>query len=303
MADLNHIPGLKAKLGAVRARLGRLAFVRAFWPLLVFAGLYLALALLGVFRAMPATLAAGGILSSLIIAILLALRGARTWHQPQAGEALDLLDRQSPLRPLSGLMDRPATVGGAAQALWVENARRLRAALDDLSMPSFSGAWRQLDPAFLRFALPALLAGLFLLAGPERGARLQAAFSPNLGALAGADALRVEAWITPPAHTGRPPIFLEAGMDPIRVPAGSEVTLRAFHRAAPDLLLDTGPKRTRRWSSCSRTVTPRKPEPSPTTTPLSAVPCMTARPKAMPAASSTVREISTLGSVFTIAPA
>ncbi|MEM1151265.1 MAG: DUF4175 family protein, partial [Pseudomonadota bacterium] len=66
---------------------------------------------------------------------------------------------------------------------------------------------------------------------------LQQAFVPNLGALAGADSLRVEAWITPPSHTGRPPIFLEAGMDNIRVPAGSQVTLRAFNRTAPTLVL------------------------------------------------------------------
>ncbi|MCI4643666.1 MAG: DUF4175 domain-containing protein [Hyphomonadaceae bacterium] len=239
MAELKQIPGLRAKLGAVRARLGRLAFARAFWPVLLFIAVYLAVALLGGFQRLPSTLAAGTTLAGFLIAALLLVRGLRVWQRPSADDARDLLDRQSDLRPVSGLLDRPAASHGPAQALWNAHARRLRGAVADLKTPNFWKDWRRLDPAFLRFALPVLLIGLFVAAGSQTEARLRSALVPNLGALAGADALRVEAWITPPEHTGRPPIFLEAGMGEIRVPAGSQVTLRAFHRAAPELVLET----------------------------------------------------------------
>lgn len=240
MAELRDIPGLKAKLGAVRGRLGRLAFVRAFWPLMLFASLYLGAALLGGFQEVSPPLAAGFTLGGFLFALLLLVRGLRHWRHPSAEEARDLLDRQSDLRPVSSLLDRPAAPHGEAQALWKAHARRLRTAIGELKVPGFWADWQKLDPAYLRFAVPLLLIGAFVLAGPQREARLQSAFMPNLGALAGADALRVEAWITPPDHTGRPPIFLEVGMGELRVPAGSEVTLRAFHRAAPELVLETG---------------------------------------------------------------
>ncbi|MEM1151416.1 MAG: DUF4175 family protein, partial [Pseudomonadota bacterium] len=237
MADLKNLPGLKAKIGGTRARLGRLAFVRAFGPAIAFLLVYMTAALLGLFDQVSSVLGAGIGLSALIVTALLVLRGLRLWSRPKAGEAEALLDRQSALRPLSSLADRPASATPAGQSLWRAHTTRLVAELETLSVPGFWAEWRKADPAFLRFALPVLLlAGLFV-AGTERIDRLQQAFVPNLGALAGADALRVEAWITPPSHTGRPPIFLEAGMDNIRVPAGSQVTLRAFNRTAPTLVL------------------------------------------------------------------
>lgn len=239
MAELREIPGLKAKLGAVRGRLGRLALARAFWPFFLFAGLYLAAALLGVFQFVPPTVAAGITICSFLVAALLLVRALRVWQRPGEAEARDLLDRQSDLRPVSGLLDRPASPAGPAQALWRAHALKLRAAVAELKVPGFWSDWRRLDPAFLRFVLPAALVGLFFLAGAQRDPRLHAAFVPNIGALAGADALRVEAWITPPDHTGRPPIFLEADMGELRVPAGSQITLRAFHRAAPELVMET----------------------------------------------------------------
>ena len=94
MAELREIPGLKAKLGAVRGRLGRLALARAFWPFFLFAGLYLAAALLGVFQFVPPTVAAGITICSFLVAALLLVRALRVWQRPgeaeaRAGEPLD----------------------------------------------------------------------------------------------------------------------------------------------------------------------------------------------------------------------
>ena len=239
MAELTAIPGLKAKLRAARARLGRLAFLRAFWPALLFIAVYFAIALAGGLDLVSPAVAAGISLFSLLAVILLGLRGWRRWQRPQPGEARTALDRQSDLRPLTGLSDRPAKPTQPGQRLWHAHGQKLEAAARTLKVPNFSDEWRALDPAYLRFAVPVLLIGLAVFAGPQLTNRLATALQPDVGALAGADDIRVEAWITPPRHTGRPPVFLEADMDSVRVPAGSEITLRAFNRSAPTLRLDT----------------------------------------------------------------
>lgn len=246
MADLNAIPGLSGKLAATRGRLGRLAFVRAFWPALLFVGVFLVAALLGLFQRLPANIAAGASLASLLVLALLVLRGWRTWSRPDPDAARELLDAQSPLRPVAGLSDRPAVPSGPSASLWQAHMERLKDAASRLAVPSLARDWRALDPAFLRYVLPAIVLALLLAVGSERGDRLSAALQPNLGALAGAGELRIEAWITPPAHTGRAPIFLEPGMTDLRVPGGSTVTLRAFNRSAPELALATEDGRTKR---------------------------------------------------------
>lgn len=238
MAELNAIPGLKAKLRATRARLGRLAFLRAFWAPLLLAALYLGFALAGGLGALSASVAAGVSLASLLGIVLLMLRARARWRRPEAGEARRALDRQSELRPLASLTDRPAQPTPDGQRLWSVHSAQLEAAARQLSTPRFASEWRALDPAFLRLIVPAVLIGLAVFAGPQLGERLRSALQPDVGALVGADDIRVEAWITPPRHTGRPPVFLEADMDGVRVPAGSEITLRAFNRAAPSLRLD-----------------------------------------------------------------
>ncbi|MEM9739708.1 MAG: DUF4175 family protein [Pseudomonadota bacterium] len=245
MAKLNDIPGLRAKIGDTRARLGQLAFVRAFGPALAFILTYSAAALFGLFERVSSVVGAGLGSSAILITVLLSLRGWRTWKRPTRTEARAVLDRQSPRRPISGLTDRPVSSTRDGQSLWKAHTDRLMADAIHLPVPRFWMAWRRADPAFLRFVLPVLFAGALIFAGADRADRLKQAFVPNLGALAGADNIRVEAWITPPSHTGRPPIFLEAGMQDIRVPAGSTVTLRAFNRSAPALVLSTEKERIR----------------------------------------------------------
>ncbi|MEL6568266.1 MAG: DUF4175 family protein, partial [Pseudomonadota bacterium] len=237
MAELNTLPGLKAKIGDTRARLGQLAFARAFGPLVGFLLAYLAAALFGLFNHVSSVVGAGISLSALLISALLLLRGLRAWRRPSRADAEAMLDRQSSLRPISGLADRPVSATREGQSLWHAHGTKLKQDALHLRVPRFWAEWRRLDPAFLRFVLPAILVGALIFAGPARTDRVQQAFLPNLGALAGADSLRVEAWITPPPHTGRPPVFLEAGMQDVRVPSGSVVTLRAFNRSAPSLVL------------------------------------------------------------------
>ena len=232
--------GLKtiaAKVAATRRRLGQLAFGRAFWPLFVFVILFLAMALAGVFDALPPALGAVLALLFLIGGIIFLLRGTRRYAPVTEEAARRLLDEQSPLRPVSSLTDRPADPSRGAQALWVRHRDRLVEAVRQLKPPSLSADWQRLDPFRLRYVLPAALLGIAVLAAGEGPGRLLRALNPDYGALVGADDMKVEAWVTPPDHTGRAPIFLKPGLNDVRVPAGSEITLRTEAPSAPRLVL------------------------------------------------------------------
>ncbi|MFN7055698.1 DUF4175 domain-containing protein [Hyphomonas sp.] len=224
---------LGAKLAATRRRLLFLAIGRAGWPVFVFVSGFLALALAGVFTPLSPFLRTAILLPLLLLGAGLALYGWRRFQLPQDAEVRQLLDQQSELRPISSLMDRPVASGPVPASLWQTHRARLLAELRNLRPPSLAAEWRALDKYHLRFVLPALVLVLALLAGPAAPGRLSQAFMPDVGALAGADRMVVEAWVTPPDYTGRAPIFLQAGTDSVRIPIGSEVTLRTQAASAP----------------------------------------------------------------------
>jgi uncharacterized protein (TIGR02302 family) len=79
-----------------------------------------------------------------------------------------------------------------------------------------------------------MLVATFFAAGDERAMRLGAAFDWN-GVLAPTN-VRVDAWITPPLYTGKPPVILSAAnkeaaalpaSGPLAVPAGSTLIVRS----------------------------------------------------------------------------
>src|SRR5208282_5748899 len=82
----------------------------------------------------------------------------------------------------------------------------------------------------LRFAALMLALSAAIVAGPERYARLAAAFEWRDAAGAAA-AQRLDAWIDPPAYTGAPPILLDVSprqaAERLVAPEGSIVVVRA----------------------------------------------------------------------------
>jgi hypothetical protein len=228
---------INAKVSATWRTLTLFALGRAFWPLFVFTCLFIAMALAGVFdRIQPAI----GAVMTLVFFIgggLLLLRGLRRYDAPTRQAALEALDRQSDLRPLTSLTDRPADPSRGAQTLWRHHRARLLSELGNLHPPSLSAAWKALDPYFLRAILPAALLAIAVIAWSDAPGRVYRAFAPDYGALMGADDMVVEAWITPPEHTGRAPIFLKPGLNDVRIPKGSEVTLRTQAPSAPSLVM------------------------------------------------------------------
>lgn len=217
-----------------RARLA-LAAERA-WPplalLLAVAALFAGLSWMGLWTAV----------GPLVRVALLALFGAglavpllalARLHLPGRAEAIARIeaDSQRPHRPLTAFGDAPASTDDpVTRALWAAHRARVAAEIATLRVAPPAPKLYRRDPFALR-----TLAGLVLFVGVFAGAgdyagRLGDAFAP-LGPPPAAQAARLDAWIAPPAYTGRAPVFLtgEAGREgprTVRVPAGSELIVR-----------------------------------------------------------------------------
>jgi len=248
LAELKRIKGLMAKIALTRAHLVILRAFGAFGPMILLLAGFVALALFGVFDALSAPMQAVLALLFLGLTVLFGWRGWRRFRLPTELEARNGLDRDTDLRPIASLTDRPADPAPDGHILWQAHLDRLRIAAAKLKLPTFGRQWQTVDPFYLRAAVPAVLAVAFVVAGSQSGGRLSRALSPDIGAMMGGQNIRVEAWIVAPDHTRHPPVFLKLGAQDVRVPAGSVVTIRAQARSAPKLVSRSeGRRRTTRF--------------------------------------------------------
>ncbi len=204
-----------------KVRLARLAllFERAWprlWILLAIAAVFICVSWLGLWPGLPQVWHIGllGIFGLAAAASLVHI--VRT---PAASreEAIRHIERRSgvPHRPASTYEDTlsPTTDDPATQALWQAHKARISAMLERLHVGAPSPRADRYDPLALRALL---LFGVLLLGvavGDSASDRLRAAFRfgvPTLGSEA-----RLDAWVTPPAYTGRPPIILVDGSRPM----------------------------------------------------------------------------------------
>ncbi len=235
MASLDRIQGVQSLINRTRRRLRDIALWRAYWPLITLVSVYLIAALLGIFEQTPKPLAAFATLLVFTGIVIALLRGIRRYRKPAESEAISALDVQDELRPLSSLRDRPSRPDTSSVALWKAHQTRLSDAARRLKVPRFTGIWKAIDPLFLRLVLPAVLVSLAALNGAQTHSRLASALTPDYGSLFGAENVRIEAWVTPPAYSGRAPIFLKDDQLQARVPRGSVMTLRVQAPSAPKL--------------------------------------------------------------------
>tara|TARA_R110000824_G_scaffold118960_2_gene271507 strand:+ start:124350 stop:126938 length:2589 start_codon:yes stop_codon:yes gene_type:complete len=222
------------------------------WAAAALTGLFIACALMGGFDDLPlglhwAALAAFGIMIATAL-----WRGLRGFRWPDRQAALQHLETASGLahQPLSAYEDMPAE-GSGDPALWRAHQNWISQRLSRLKLGLVSPGLSTRDPYALRSIVVLLLVIGVTGTGDGRLTRISEAFFPGVGA---ARALTIEAWITPPAYTGQPPVYLERGQDdtasdskivtlaanaPARVPAGSTLSLRAHGlRNAPQLATD-----------------------------------------------------------------
>ena len=208
------------------------------WPhlarFLTVAGLFLVLSWAGLWLVLPFAARALGLGLFLILA-LVALAPLIGFRWPSRQDALGRLDRGTGIRhrPATTLTDTLTTLDPVALALWqaqrertLASIKRIRAGLPSPRLPFH-------DPWALRGLIVVLMVATYVAAGDERKIRLAAAFDWN-GVFAG-DNVRVDAWVTPPLYTARPPIILSAAnkeaalpaSGPLAVPAGSTLIVRS----------------------------------------------------------------------------
>ena len=210
------------------------------WPaaasLATVVGLFLAVSWLGTWLWLPPYGRAIG-LGIFFLLTAAAFASIFTLRVPSRMDALKRLDRNSgvPHRPATAMSDAMAvpTEDAHALALWRAHIERALRAARTLraGVPRPRLALR--DPFALRALVLVLAVSTFIAAGGERTKRLAAAFDWQ-GVMAAAN-FRIDAWVSPPTYTGKPPVILPglhpgepvAAASAILVPAGSTLVIRA----------------------------------------------------------------------------
>lgn len=156
------------------------------------------------------------------------------------------LDSGQAHRPLDVLDDRPAL----SAEVWPSHQNAALRQAKKLKPVSPRATLSPIDPYYLRFIIPAcLLAAAIFMAGFSFE-RLSKSVWPSWQSPIRSSQISYEAWIDPPAYTGRPPIYFRDGTD-VAVPAGSEfVTRISGVKTAPRPRLYQG------WTS--RFLTPKR---------------------------------------------
>lgn len=146
------------------------------------------------------------------------------------------LSRPDMHRPLATLADAPPPgTDPVSLAVWEAHQARARTLLDRLEATPGDARLRWRDPLALRLVAPLALVAAAFMAGDERQARLAAAFDFSTP-LTPPVPPRLDAWIDPPAYTGRPPIFLTGTVtlepgEAVRAPLGSILLVRTTRGA------------------------------------------------------------------------
>ena len=172
---------------------------------------------------------------------------------PSEAEALRRIDRNSGLshRPATAVSDQLAVSQNdpMSAALWQAHIERALRAARNLraGWPMPQLAMR--DPFALRALVAVLLIATFFSAGGDRGRRIAAAF--NWQGFTTPANYRIDAWVTPPPYTARPPVILQglrpgetmrAAAGPVTVPAGSILVIRATGLNELDIAVKGGLK-------------------------------------------------------------
>ena len=225
-------------------------FWERLWPALAAlataVGIFLSLSWLGLWL----WLSPLGRTIGLIVFAVLAL--AALWpfaglRLPAMRDALRRLDRGSGLRhrPATAIADALAVTSKDpySLALWNAHVERSLQAARSLKAGAPSPRVARRDPYAVRALVLIACVATFFAAGGERWHRIAAAFDwqgvvlpPNF---------RVDAWVTPPPYTGKPPIMLPgihpgetaalSSGSPVAVPAGSTLIVRSTGKLSLDV--------------------------------------------------------------------
>jgi uncharacterized protein (TIGR02302 family) len=220
---------IRREIALTRAGLVAERAARAFWPAWTAALALGAAIALGAVDALPLVAAQVLVGAGGALALGLLLRGALRFRLPSRGEAVARLDATLKGRPIAALADRPAIApeDSGTAAVWAAHVARMAARAAAARAPRPDLRLARADRFALRYvaltaAVVALLFGAAGRIGEVSGLAPGAA-----GAVAAGPVW--EGWINPPAHTGKPALYLnDLAADAIDLPQGSLVTLRFY---------------------------------------------------------------------------
>jgi len=203
--------------------------VRAFWPFWTVLFFVLAPLMFGWHEVVPLGVFWGAGALSVLAALVTLIWGVRRFRVPSQAEALVRVDASLPGRPISAIADTQAIGSGdrASEAVWRAHLDRMEARTRDARPVQPDLRVADKDPFGLRFIallffVTALLFGSLLRVGTVGEVVAQQDQTLATGPV-------WEGWVEPPAYTGRPSIYLnDIPAGPLRVPEGSQVTLRLY---------------------------------------------------------------------------
>ena len=224
------------------------------WLLAAVLALFVLVSLTGVWSSLPdpahwALLALFG--AALLGTLVYAVRTPR----PTREDAVRRIERVSgvPHRPASSYEDTlsSATSDPATQAIWRAHRQRLARTMAQLRVGHPEPRTHRFDPFALRSLLVLASVLVVALLGSNLGGALKEAFRfEDARTLAAA---RLDAWVTPPAYTGKAPVMLADGArDPaaaplpsasgvVEIPAGSVLVVRSSGAQSLDPALEVLP--------------------------------------------------------------
>src|SRR5262245_14477796 len=226
------------------------------WPALAAlataVGLFLAVSWFGIWLMLPPLGRAIGV-GVFFLVMAAAFAPLLMVRLPSRNDGLRRLDRNSPMqhRPATMISDELAAdkQDSFAVTLWRAHIERALRAAKTLRAGRPVPRLAVRDPYALRGLVVVAVIASFFIAGSDRMRRINAAFNWQ-GVIAPAN-FRIDAWVSPPNYTGKPPIVL-AAMRPgepvpqqsaattITVPAGSTLIIRGSGQVNLDVAMTGG---------------------------------------------------------------
>jgi uncharacterized protein (TIGR02302 family) len=170
---------------------------------------------------------------------------------PTRADGLRRLDKEAGIshRPATAIADELATSKSDpwSVALWRAHVERALLAAKSLKAGRPAPRLDLRDPMALRALVLILVATTFIAAGGERWRRVAAAFDWQ-GVVVPAN-FRLDAWVSPPTYTARPPVILpglrpgerpQTSVAAVSVPTGSILVIRASGKVQFDVVTSGG---------------------------------------------------------------
>jgi uncharacterized protein (TIGR02302 family) len=208
------------------------------WLVLAVVAAFLIVSYAGVWPHLPTALHIV-LLAGFGVALLAALGTLARVTWPSREDAIRRIERASgvPHRPATSYEDTLSAPSSdpATLAIWEAHRSRMAALLAKLRPGKPQPRTDRFDPLALRAALLLGIVGVTALLGNTAAERVRAAFAIGVGsALSNA---RLDAWLTPPTYTGRPPVMLADGAGGAKAPASGDANAASREVPAKSVLI------------------------------------------------------------------